>query len=147
MSKILARGALALSLCLLASPAAAQDAPAVFDAVFPEGRLTAALDSLMDAVELAPDENIRVVDLGRGEMSSHHLVFIRGDETPHTHDDRDLFAIVLRGSGAMLQGEDERPVGEGSIVFVPRGTVHAFLNRGDEPAVAFVIFGAAPEQG
>ncbi len=133
----------ALSLLLLACSAAAQDRAAVFDGSFPEGRLTAPIDSLVAAVELGDEENFRVVALGRDEHSSHHLVFIRDREVPHRHDLHDLFLVVLHGHGGMLQGEEERAVGEGSILVVPRGTAHAFRNASAEPAVAYAIFSPA----
>jgi mannose-6-phosphate isomerase-like protein (cupin superfamily) len=33
----------------------------------------------------------------------------------------------------MRLGVDERPVGEGSILYVPRGAVHAFRNEAKQP--------------
>lgn len=124
----------------LASQVSAQDEAAVVDGVFPEGRMTEPIDSLIGAIELAEDEDFRVVELGRDDHSSHHLVFIRDREIPHRHDRHDLFLVALRGYGGMLQGDEERPVGEGSIIFIPRGGVHAFRNADAEPAVAYVVF-------
>jgi mannose-6-phosphate isomerase-like protein (cupin superfamily) len=40
----------------------------------------------------------------------------------------------------MQQGPDESEVGEGSILYVPRGRVHAFRNESDEPAAAYVVY-------
>jgi mannose-6-phosphate isomerase-like protein (cupin superfamily) len=40
----------------------------------------------------------------------------------------------------MRIGDEERPVGEGSILYVPRGTVHAFQNDSEEPAAAYVVY-------
>ena len=137
----------ALPLLFLAAPMAAQEEAAVVDGVFPEGRTTEPLDSLLAAIQLGQDEDFRVVELGRDEHSSHHLVFIRDREIPHRHDRHDLFLVVLRGSGGMLQGDEERPVGEGSIIFVPRGGVHAFRNADAEPAVAYAVFSPAFDGG
>jgi mannose-6-phosphate isomerase-like protein (cupin superfamily) len=130
----------ALALLLVASPAAAQGEAAVVDAIFPDGRMTEPIDSLISAIELAEGEDFRVVELGRNEHSSHHLVFIRDREIPHRHDRHDLFLVVLRGNGGMLQGSEERPVGEESVIFIPRGGVHAFRNAAAEPAVAYAVF-------
>jgi mannose-6-phosphate isomerase-like protein (cupin superfamily) len=40
----------------------------------------------------------------------------------------------------MLIGEEERRVGPGSILYVPRATRHAFRNESAAPAVAFVMY-------
>ena len=43
----------------------------------------------------------------------------------------------------MRLGNEERPVGEGSILYVPRGTVHAFRNAAEQPAVAYAVYAPA----
>ena len=114
--------------------------PAVLDALFPEGRRTVALEALEARPSLGPGENFRAVELDRDERSSHHLVAIRDRETPHQHERHDLLVVVLRGHGFMRLGDEERPVGEGSILYVPRGTAHAFRNASNEPAVAYAVY-------
>ena len=56
--------------------------------------------------------------------------------------------VLLRGHGSMRLGDDTRPVAEGSVLYVPRGTVHAFRNGGgrDDPSFAHVIY-APPFDG
>jgi mannose-6-phosphate isomerase-like protein (cupin superfamily) len=131
--------------CGFAFPVAARtaDAPApVVDALFPQGRLTRALAEL-DAEPLAPDEGFRIRELGRDAHTSHHLVWIRDREVPHRHDRHDLFVVMLRGFGTMRLGAEERPVGEGSILYVPRGTPHAFRNASDGAALAYAVYAPA----
>jgi mannose-6-phosphate isomerase-like protein (cupin superfamily) len=48
--------------------------------------------------------------------------------------------VILRGHGSMLLGDQERPVGLDSIVYVPRGTTHAFRNSSGEPAIAYAVY-------
>ena len=125
----------------LASGGLAADAPpAMLDALYPSGRLTASLASLPDRVKLAPGESFKVVELARDTGTSQHLVAIRGAETPHRHDRHDLLVVMLRGHGRMRIGSEERPVGDGSILYIPRGAVHAFRNESLEPAVAFTVY-------
>jgi mannose-6-phosphate isomerase-like protein (cupin superfamily) len=50
---------------------------------------------------------------------------------------------MLRGHGAMRLGADERAVGEGSILYVPRGTPHAFRNASPDPAAAYAVYAPA----
>lgn len=118
-------------------------APAVLDAGFPEGRETIALEALETRALLGPGEGFRAVEVGRDPHTSHHVVAIRARETPHRHDHHDLLVVILRGQGSMLLGDEERPVGKGSILYVPRGTPHAFRNESDEPAVAYAVYSPA----
>ena len=143
--KRLLRGSLAVAAAAagfwLASSVTAADAPpAVLDALFPSGRETLPLAALADRVKLAPGEDFRVIELARDAETSHHLVAIRGAEIPHRHDRHDLLVVMLRGHGHMRVGAEQRPVGEGSILYVPRGAVHAFRNDSPEPAVAYAVY-------
>ena len=114
--------------------------PPQLDALYATGRLTLPLAALASRVTLAPGEDLRVVELARDAGTSQHLVAIRDREIPHRHAQHDLLVVMLRGHGSMRIGDDERPVGEGSILYVPRGSVHAFRNRSSEPAVAFAVY-------
>jgi mannose-6-phosphate isomerase-like protein (cupin superfamily) len=133
----------ALLLAALPQLARAEGPPAVLDALFPDGRRTQELRALGGAAPLATGEAFRVTEVARDANTSHHLVWIRDRETPHRHDRHDLFVVILRGHGGMLLGADERPVGEGSILYVPRGTVHAFRNATAEPALAYAVYAPA----
>jgi mannose-6-phosphate isomerase-like protein (cupin superfamily) len=115
----------------------------VLDAGLSGGRRTEALASLATSQPLAPDEDFRVSELGRDAHSSHPRVWIRDREKPHRHDRHDLFVVILRGPGGMRVGDEERPVGEGSILYVPRGAVHAFRNGSGDVAVAYAVYAPA----
>lgn len=117
--------------------------PAVLDARFGQNRETVALEALETRALLGPGENQRVVEIGRDAHTSHHVVSIRDRETPHRHDRHDLTVVILEGWGTMKIGEEERRVGQGSIVYVPRGTAHAFRNLSDAPAVAYAVYSPA----
>jgi len=133
---ILALGALA---ALLIAPGSGPPPP-VLDTLIAGERQTVALDALVARPGLAPDEAFRVSEIGRDAHSSHHLVWIRDREVPHRHDRHDLLVVILRGYGGMTLGETERALGEGSILYVPRGTVHTFRNASPEPAVAYAVY-------
>ena len=133
----------ALAVLWLAAPAAADEAPAVLDALLPDGRLTERLSDLAARQGLAPEEPFKVTEIGRDASSSHHLVWIRDREVPHRHDAHDLFVVILKGHGGMRLADEERPVGEGSILYIPRGTVHAFRNASPQPAVAYAVYAPA----
>jgi mannose-6-phosphate isomerase-like protein (cupin superfamily) len=40
----------------------------------------------------------------------------------------------------MRLGETSKRVGQGSVFWVPRGTLHAFRNASGDPAVAYVVY-------
>lgn len=133
-------------LCTLAAlPAAAEESrrppmPAVLDAVLSGGRLTESLEFLAERAPLASGVDLRVVEVGRDARSSHHVVSIRTAEEPHRHDRHDLLVVMVRGEGSLRIGNEARAVGEGSILWIPRGTAHAFTNRSDAPAVAYAVY-------
>jgi len=131
---------LALALALAASPAACSGPAPVADLLLGDERLRLDADALAARVPLAPDEEFRVAELGRDAHSSHHAVAIRSAETPHRHDRHDLQVVMLRGHGTWRVGERVEAVGEGSILYVPRGSVHAFANQSGETALAYAVY-------
>ena len=139
----LAIGAAAAGFWLASGVTAADSPPAVLDTLSPSGRDTVPLPALEERVKLAPGEDFRVILLARDTQTSQHLVAIRGAEVPHRHDRHALLVVILRGHGRMRLGAEERPVGEGSILYVPPGTVHAFRNESPEPAVAYAVYAPA----
>jgi mannose-6-phosphate isomerase-like protein (cupin superfamily) len=120
-------------------------APAV-DALLGVARVSIPLAELPARVPLADGQDFRVEELGRSESTSHHVAAIRTAEPLHRHDRHDLLVVLVRGHGTQRVGDETRPVGEGSVIFVPRGVTHAFTNTGPEPAVAYVVY-APPFDG
>jgi mannose-6-phosphate isomerase-like protein (cupin superfamily) len=47
---------------------------------------------------------------------------------PHLHHDREEYFYVLEGTYELSVNGNETTVGPGTLVFIPRGTVHAFKN-------------------
>ncbi len=138
MSRIAIAALASLALPWIAAAGGAP--PPVLDALIAGERHTTALDALARSGRLAPGEGFKVSEIGRDAHSSHHLVWIRDREVPHRHDRHDLFVVILRGHGGMTLGDTERELGQGSILYVPRGTVHSFRNRSPEPAVAYAVY-------
>ena len=114
--------------------------PAVFDALTSHVRTTTALSSIAKRMTLAEGAPARVLELARDADTSQHVVAIRDREPLHRHNHHSLSVVILKGHGAMHLGGEERLVGEGSVLHVPRGVVHAFINRSNEPAVAYVLY-------
>jgi len=98
---------------------------------------------------LAPDAGIRADRLVRLDGTSHHLVQVRTQETPHRHATHDLQVLVLRGGGTLHLGDATIALRAGDVAIVPRGTAHWFVADGREVAVALVAFSPpldAPDQ-
>lgn len=133
---------MALAAALLAAGCAAGGGGGepMFDGLMPAGRLAVSLDALGELAVLDPGQAFRVVELSRDAASSHHVVAIRHGETPHRHDRHDLWVVMLEGHGSWRLAGETRDVGEGSILYVPRGTVHAFVNEADTPAKAYAVY-------
>jgi len=136
------RSAFLVPLAIVAFFAAAPPAPSEpgLDALFPNGRLTQSLAALLAEHPLETGKDFQVIEVGRDAHSSHHLAWIVDREQPHRHDTHDLFVVMLRGYGTMRMGSETRQLAAGSIVYVPRGTPHAFTNLSGAPAAAYAIY-------
>lgn len=136
------RGALAGVMAAAAAAGSSPAEPAAVDVLLGNTRTTRALAPLAASASgsLAADEPARVRELGRDTDTSHHLVTLRNREPLHRHDRHAITVLVLEGDGAMHIDGEERPVGKGSLIYVPRGAVHAFINHSEQPAVAYVLY-------
>lgn len=101
-------------------------------------------DQLLAANPLGAEENIKAVPLFRNARSSNVLVQVRDREPLHRHIDSDITVFMLRGEGDMRIGKETRPVKAGDVIHVERNAVHAYINRGPEPAAALVVYSPAP---
>ena len=138
------RALVGLGIAALLAGAAAGRAPEgpapSIDALLGGARVSIPFADLPARVPLADGQDFRVVELGRSESTSHHVAAIRTGEPLHRHDHHDLLVVLVRGHGTQRVGDETRPVGEGSVIFVPRGVTHAFTNSGPEPAIAYVVY-------
>lgn len=108
--------------------------------VYQDGIESKDLDRLIAENTPGPDQDIRAVLLHKTENESIHLVLIRTAEKPHIHQSHDGFVVLKRGAGTLHFGEKSLAMKTGDIVFIPRGTVHYFVNTSGEPAVALGVF-------
>ena len=70
--------------------------------------------------------------------SVHHLRVVDGVK-PHLHRRHDESIVVLAGQGRMVIASDTTEIGPGSVIVVPRGTVHSAVVTGD-PLEAISVF-------
>lgn len=97
--------------------------------------------------EPARGEVARMVNAGGSEAFSNYFVIIRSRELPHRHLRHDATVVILEGHGTMTIGKEEKRVGPGAVIFIPRGTVHHFRNDGDRPTVALVVYAPPYDRG
>jgi len=85
----------------------------------------------------------------RGEDTGNRLLAIENVIAPldgpplHSHDNEDESWYVIEGTLRFQLGDERAEAPQGSFVFVPRGTPHAFQNVGDAPARILVMFNPA----
>jgi mannose-6-phosphate isomerase-like protein (cupin superfamily) len=71
---------------------------------------------------------------------SLHRIQVTAREELHLHKERDLYGIVISGGGILWIGNEYRPVKEGELFFIPKGTPHAFINPSSSPSLLWVLF-------
>ncbi len=99
------------------------------------------LHAFLAAHPPAPQQEIRVDEVGRTASASYHVVQVQGAERPHLHASHDLTVVVLQGRGTLRrEGLPPLALGAGDAVVIPRGQVHWFTRDGRAPAVALVGF-------
>ena len=101
------------------------------------------LDAWLKEHPLKAGQGTGIEEISRGETASAAIVQIRGQQPLHLHQDHDLTAIILKGYGTLTVGDRKLELRPGSIVTIPRGTPHSFLNKSPEPAVAYAMFNPA----
>ena len=53
--------------------------------------------------------------------------------TDHIHSNAEQWYFILEGQGTMKVGTEEKLAEQGTVVFIPRNTVHAYKVVGDKP--------------
>lgn len=102
------------------------------------------LERLLAEHKPGDGENIKVVELSRNARSSNVLVQVRNREPLHRHIDSDITVFLLRGEGDMRLGKQSFAMKAGDVIHIERGAIHAYINRGPEPAAALVVYSPAP---
>lgn len=105
------------------------------------GQTTATLQPMIVPAEAAEPINPFGIDMKvmlgaehTGGSFSAILAEVRpGDgPPPHLHRDREEYFFVLEGTYALGVNGKQSTIGPGTMVFVPRGTVHTFKNISDK---------------
>lgn len=76
------------------------------------------IDEIRDC---APNYALRVIEVAPGGHTPDHT-------HPYEHEN-----FVVEGEGRVLLGDTWRDVGAGSVIFVPAGLRHTYVNASDTP--------------
>ena len=107
------------------------------------GAVAGGIDAFLAAHPLAAGQPLRADEIPRTPGASYPLVQVRGAESPHRHRAHDLAVFVLRGEGMLTLGGTPTRLHTGDAAVIPRDRGHWFARRGDETAVALVVFSPA----
>jgi quercetin dioxygenase-like cupin family protein len=98
---------------------------------------------------ITPADTAEILTWGTKETAGAYTtpigVIPPGQEPPplHLHPTTDEAFYVARGPGAFRLEDEEITAETGSLVFVPRGTVHTAWNPGSEPVTGLIIISPA----
>jgi mannose-6-phosphate isomerase-like protein (cupin superfamily) len=92
-----------------------------------------------------PGSNVTTVEVGRHRSASVHHLRVAEGVKPHVHREHDEQVVVLAGEGTVRLGDSSQEVSAGSVVVIPRGTVHSLVVTG--PAVEVVSVFSPPFDG
>lgn len=98
----------------------------------------ARLDEILSGHGLGEGEDLSRREVLRGDGVSAHLVQARGRLRPHFHRGHEETVYLLEGDGVMIIGDRAYPVRAGSLMIIPRGTIHSYEAK--QPTVALSIF-------
>jgi len=102
------------------------------------------IDRLLAEHPLRENENIRTVPVAATAETRQQLVQVRDREPLHYHADSDLTVFLLRGRGEIELDGRRHKVAAGDVIHIPRHLAHAYINRGPEIGVAFVVMSPPP---
>lgn len=93
--------------------------------------------AVRDAVPAEEGVNVTAVEVGRHESASVHHLRVADEVKAHLHRERDEQVVVLGGEGTLRLDERSLGVAAGSVIVIPRGTVHSLVvTRGPVEAVS-----------
>lgn len=100
--------------------------------------------SLAKSYEKEP--NVQVLNLGAAPAQSSHLFVIPSSLASQVSPDHDLTFTILKGKGTAKVKGQEMKVKKGAVIFVPRGDVFEYVNKGKKPTLALGLFSPPREQ-
>jgi len=63
--------------------------------------------------------------------------------TPHHHEVLEEVYYIIEGTGVMTVGDEQREVGEGDAIYIPKNHRHTLTNTGQTPMRLLLVCGPA----
>ncbi len=63
--------------------------------------------------------------------------------TPHHHEVLEEVYYIIEGTGLMIVGDEQREVGEGDAIYIPKNHRHTLTNTGAAPMKLLLVCGPA----
>lgn len=96
-----------------------------------------------DLIEFNQEKRVRKKLFQSQKIVSELVCYEPGQHTVlHEHPKQDEIFYIIEGRGSILFEDEEKPIAERDMVFVPAGVKHGF--RTDEDSRLVVLFSKAP---
>lgn len=114
--------------------------PTVFPEVFSPS--VEDLNEVLKENILAEGDNVKIVPLGVHKNMNAYLIQIRenAEMDAHYHKLHDEVIYIVKGSGIIELHGARNNVKDGTLLIIPRKTVHRFINTGGETSVLVAFF-------
>jgi mannose-6-phosphate isomerase-like protein (cupin superfamily) len=88
-------------------------------------------------------ENIHVQNIYSDSLSSSFVIWVKKSVRPHYHAEHTEAVTVLNGKGIMQLGDSFFKIRKGSVIIIPKGTVHSVEVTSRKPLLVLSV--QAPE--
>jgi mannose-6-phosphate isomerase-like protein (cupin superfamily) len=109
--------------------------------LLPDGPQSPVVDLIqqLKSNQLRPEETFRITRLIENADQSALLVQVRSTLPPHFHKHTREVVYFLQGEGVFLVDTESIPIRDGAVLLIQPGQIHTFTNKGQTPAVFFVV--------
>jgi quercetin dioxygenase-like cupin family protein len=107
------------------------------------------MEEINGCTVITPDDAAEALTWGAEETGGAYTALVgvmppNHDSTPlHLHPSTDEAFYVAQGTCGFQLGDEKITAETGSLVFVPRGTVHTVWNPGSEPVRGLILISPA----
>jgi quercetin dioxygenase-like cupin family protein len=95
-----------------------------------------------------PDKAVRLVFYSNETCEPHINCLSPGTKVPlHYHPVSDEVHYYVEGEGEATLGDTKCKVTPGTVIHIPKGTVHGVYNNGSKPLSFFTVITPRPKEG
>ena len=103
--------------------------------------LTSSAQHFANLNELKPADfdNIHVQKLEEDSLNSSFAIWVKKEVAAHYHENHTETITVLEGTATMTLGNEEFQIATGSVVFIPKGTIHSVQVSSKSPLLVISV--------